>query len=559
MLNKQTDKIINLAITIKNARIYTIIFFTLWPSCFIKLAATPYKPNKSYPSPNALNTLETSNPLGVLFAPALDILAHDSHIKFPATVQLSTSLCPEEKLYLKNRQPFIQKSLEEFLNIKLTDQNTPRIALCTSGGGLRAMFSTLGALSAFEQLNILNSISYIASLSGSAFALSSWIAHKCSVKDIKEILCQEFQQAFTADFEITEVLKTGITRLLYGQKLSPVNLFGALVANRIFSSFNREAYHIKLSDSVNTLASGKFPFPIYTAISIPQVELPEYTWFEFNPYEIRYQQDIFDVHVPSWAFGRSFSQGISQDQAPEYSLAFIMGICGSAFTVSLKELADMYKQSIPFFLQETIESLTSYTDIGTLRIQPGSVYNPLFEHPLAFNKYNTKYRLLELIDAGIDFNIPIPPLMDPARSINCIIIIDSSSSLQGAPELKRAEYYARMHNYPFPIIDYTEIENQLISVFQDSDPDTPTIIYIPLLKNMLYNAKFDPSYYLGFSRYLHTFNLYYTKEQAQELSGLLEFTIINQKNLIKDALLQCVYKQTKNNLKKQSIYQSNNS
>lgn len=499
----------------------------------------------SYPS--YLNNSQTSHLFSYLLTEALDLIAKDPHTRFPATVHLSHALSPEEKAYCLKRKRYAHKALERFFNTTLNPKHIPTIAVCASGGGLRAMFATLGFLSGLEQLGLLDAISYISSLSGSTFAISSWMAHKSSIHDIKDRLSSEFEQIFTTNFKITEVLKTGVMRLLYEQKLSPVNLFGALIANRIFSAFQRDAYHLRLSDSVGILSEGQFPLPIYTAISIPQPELPEFTWFEFNPYEIRYKQGIFDVHMPSWSFGRFFARGISQDQAPEYSLAFIIGICGSAFTISLKELASQYNQSIPPFLQKSIHSIVSYTDIGTLRIQPGSVYNPLFDHPLAVSEYNTKYKSLELIDAGIDFNIPIPPLLDPKREISCIIIIDASSSLQGAPELKRAEEYARKHNYPFPHIDYHSINYKLMSIFEDPDPIIPTIIYIPLLKNDDYSPSYNPLDHLNFPDHLNTFNLYYTRSQAQALSGLPEFTVIQHKNQIKNILLNALHKNAMHN------------
>ena len=57
------------------------------------------------------------------------------------------------------------------------DDSLPRIGLCTSGGGSRAMLSSLGSLSSLQQQGLFDASEYIAGLSGSTWAMSQIYAN----------------------------------------------------------------------------------------------------------------------------------------------------------------------------------------------------------------------------------------------------------------------------------------------------------------------------------------------------------------------------------------------
>src|SRR5690606_27664772 len=60
-------------------------------------------------------------------------------------------------------------------------------------------------------------------------------------------------------------------------------------------------------------------------------------------------------------------------------------------------------------------------------------------------------KILALSDAGIDFNLPYPPISGerPERKVDIIIFLDASAGIKEAPELKAAEKYARDRNLKF--------------------------------------------------------------------------------------------------------------
>jgi phospholipase A2 len=56
----------------------------------------------------------------------------------------------------------------------LPADHTPRIQICASGGGYRAMIATLGALIGLEECGVLDTVTSIAGLSGSTWAMAGW-------------------------------------------------------------------------------------------------------------------------------------------------------------------------------------------------------------------------------------------------------------------------------------------------------------------------------------------------------------------------------------------------
>ncbi len=69
----------------------------------------------------------------------------DMHARQKATVRIGNELCNDEELFLQKRMPHVKAALEEFIGTSLEDDEVPRIAVCCSGGGYRAMLATLGS------------------------------------------------------------------------------------------------------------------------------------------------------------------------------------------------------------------------------------------------------------------------------------------------------------------------------------------------------------------------------------------------------------------------------
>ena len=81
----------------------------------------------------------------------------------------------------------------------------------------------------------------------------------------------------------------------------------------------------------------------------------------------------------------------------------------------------------------------------------------------------------------------------------------------------------------------------IISVFKnENDRECPVVIYISLKKDSSYLHNFNPRK----SRFCSTSNFFYSQQDANMLSGLMEHVVINNKELFLD-LIRDVVKQKK--------------
>jgi len=114
-----------------------------------------------------------------------------------------------------------------------------------------------------------------------------------------------------------------------------------------------------------------------------------------------------------------------------------------------------------------------------------------------------------LIDAGLSFNLPFPPLNDhngsrPERKPDVVIFIDASADTDSAGAfnpnanqawptgitLKAVEKYARDNGIAFPEIPELDQENivdgscRIFNRRPESNPNqpVPTVIYLPIIK-----------------------------------------------------------------------------
>lgn len=93
-----------------------------------------------------------------------------------ADVRLGEDLCLAERAYLHQRRRHMRPALASLLGVPLDEideRDVPIIALAGSGGGLRAMCNTSGAMQALEEKGVLDCVSYVAGISGSCWALGA--------------------------------------------------------------------------------------------------------------------------------------------------------------------------------------------------------------------------------------------------------------------------------------------------------------------------------------------------------------------------------------------------
>jgi phospholipase A2 len=496
----------------------------------------------------------------------------------PATLRIGIDLPAEEYIIMQNRKKHTQPALENFLEMNLAENQTLNIGFCGSGGGYRAMLSTVGFLNGAQKIGLLDTVGYMSALSGSTWALGPWTSLNLPIDKFRSQLIPKTRNMFkmagkyilptpTGD-QINKMFNNFELKYLFHQSITSVDLWGAMIANKLFEDLDQRQ-NLYMSNQAAIIEDAKHIFPIYTAVH-PLQNL-NYNWFEFTPYEAG-SVDL-QAFTPIWAFGRKFLNGVSiasptiseAQFAPEQTLGFYLGIFGSAFTVNLNEILEMMRldESVDSqnyddkrikveILQKLTHSLAGIKDLKNTRISPAKIMN--FTYGLKDSPIKD-LKKITLVDAGLAFNLPIPPLLRPQRAIDVIFIFDASDDSGTAGELKKAEKYARSHNLPFPMIDYSQAQTQTISIFKDDqDPKIPTIIYLPLIKDLNLPsvsqdsrfADFDPKECIA-KDYCSTFNFKYEPEEFETLTLLTEYNLADNHNLIKETFKQILINKYKTN------------
>jgi phospholipase A2 len=421
----------------------------------------------------------------------------------PIFLRKGTDLCEEEKESIKIRQETTHKALQKLLNDPTLDKDSmPSIGIVSSGGGERAMISTIGLLAGLQQNGIVDCCQYISTLSGSTWAILSWIFHDISLLELGKFLRKnqitKKVNLTKQDYEAT--VHRLLEKMAYDQPISFGDLWGAFLTSLLFSDLPNRGHSLKISSIQGKILDGNYPMPIFTCIENDSGQFAE--WIEVSPFEAG--SKYFKAWCPLSAFGKKFVKGQTTDPAPEQSLGFFISVFGSAYAVTFHRIlfeiywqlkaslqARLDKLPLPktitnnlssFVLRNFDKFLNSDKSDFTKDIQfsPPEVRNLTYKmsgYPLEKSKF------LQLFDAGIDFNLPFPPLM--RRGVDVMIVCDASSNINDGPDhaMRGAMAYAKRKGYSFPQIDFTDIDKKRVNLFYDeNDSRAPIIVYCPNLK-----------------------------------------------------------------------------
>jgi phospholipase A2 len=463
-----------------------------------------------------------------------------------ASVRTGNGLPAQEKEFLKKRKPKVKTALERMLNRSLEGKRIPTIAILLSGGGFRAMFYSLSALFTAQEFQLLQSTTYIASLSGSCWGVAAWMASQMPLNTFYTWFAGQFESGITdiSSADANLIADALATKYFFDQPIGPVDVYGALIANCVFKELDQYKQRATLSQQADRIAQGDLPMPIYTAVRA-ESGCVENMWYEFTPYEVG--GAWLSSYVPTWAFGRKFSKGISLNFAPELSLGNLMGIWGFVFgfnfSRALKEIE--LKNKVTFALGKNLIDKIEQ-EFGENRFLKAEVPNFTFNMPQSPIK---NQNLLSLTDAGISFILPYPPISGqrPERKADIIIIIDASSGNLSS-ELKNVENYARLKQLPFPKIDCQDIETKAISIFKDEmNSQAPLVIYMPRViskqlidryrNNREFKSLIELIEHINLEQYLETGpfcirNFAYTHHHVQQLSAIARFNMLTSKDTI---------------------------
>ena len=472
----------------------------------------------------------TANKVDSLDAVCMDHLRNrlsdNPYCSLQATVRHGPDLPAPEISFLDARAQHVHHALEKVLAKDIKAKKTVRIGIAGSGGGFRAMLNMLGSLLAAEQTGLLDCVTYISGVSGSTWALAPLVTSGKSVEKLKEECVTELaKDFFTIPLNISQCTRTLLSKKMFDEPLSLVDMFGLLLARHLLTHANNDPDLVYLHDQIERIADGKMFCPIYS----PIIDGSAYQWVEFTPFEAG--STFLQSSIPSWSCGRPFVNGMSVNfdpspslsYPPPLSLGYLMGMWGSAFAAIIAPNLAQLAQNIPY-----ISEFAKIEPTGLLSdIIPAQIHN--WNYQLENKKLNDQ-KYLTLVDGGIFINFDFNSLL--RRKCDIIIILDASSDLATSYDLKKAAAYFGKR-YKLPPINFDGITQRTATVFSDTQcPDVPTIIYMPQIKNP--HNGFDPASCL--STYCSTFSLSYTAQESQNLIETARLNMLDALPIIKGCI-----------------------
>ncbi|KAI2469339.1 lysophospholipase catalytic domain-containing protein [Annulohypoxylon bovei var. microspora] len=479
------------------------------------------------------------------------------------TIRGAGSLSQSEQDWLKNRRSKTVDPLVQFLRrSNLTDfdaagyvtsnsQNfsvVPNIGIAVSGGGYRALMNGAGFVAAADSRvpgstdtggigGLLQSSTYLAGLSGGGWLVGSIFANNFSTvvqlrdgsegSSLWQFSNSIFQGPKSRGISIVntveywnDILDQVDEKRDAGYDISITDYWGrALSVQLINATDGGPAYTFSSIADAPNFSSADTPMPILVADERrPNTEIISLnsTVFEFNPWEFGSYDPTVYGFAPIRYVGSNFSGGSIPDNGHCLegfdSYSYVMGTSSSLFNAFL--LQNLSSEGIPSVVASAIEDLLTHIgddndDIAAWNPNPFLGYN---------NDTNDSAddEQLTLVDGGLDLqNIPLHPLIQPARGLDVIFAVDSSAdtgtyfpngtALRATYDRSKTDI---ANGTAFPAVPDAETFINLelnkrptffgcnTSEFSNASHIPPLIVYVP---NAPYTAAsnvstFDPSY-----------------------------------------------------------------
>ncbi|KFA45345.1 hypothetical protein S40293_09511 [Stachybotrys chartarum IBT 40293] len=553
-----------------------------------------------------------------------------------AYVRRGIDLCPEEQLFLSKRKERVRLSFAKYAGLdpdQVHPDDVPIVAYGGSGGGFRAMIGCLAYGEAFEKAGLWDCLAYVAGVSGSCWSIAAYYTiGRGSMQTVIDHCKKRFSpyHPLSGDAIRTILSAPGGARATLGPLIQKHKSGLNTVAMDLYSVFTtgwiffqddpadhpggkarrevagyQRTWH-KYSSVREFTDEGAQPMPIMTAIrherptkhwagkDRPFAE-PEhadgfapdaldawYQWYEMTPYEVGC--DEISAWVPTWGFGRPFSEGKSTMQLPEQSLALLLGLATSAPAAPLANYLDTISRSLPVgIVSDSAHKLARFFtrcwgEEGTAEFQNHHPLHACHEHNFMFHYTPVAQGeerpaglenapRVQLIDSGLDNNCPTYVLLHPERKADVIINMDASSDVQKDSFQDRVDQIGSRRGLKFTrrhdikpgadagdpdrfkglyaqIYDGVPCERPRMVVdsygHTVSNPPAPvfpqdcSMIYMPLLPNARAVPDFDPST----TKFSGSYNLVWTPDQVDMLVKVCEANFEDGKDVIRQVMLE---------------------
>jgi hypothetical protein len=454
-----------------------------------------------------------------------------------------------EEAAVAKRTARVHETLAKLLGPSSSPDKDPRIGLCLSGGGWRAMTSACALFDALSTpleatetasntpgIKLLDTVTHAFGLSGGSWMLFTtlaggarnpfhtppiaggpapphpWLfgtanafdeavhcyeglAHMVS-KDNVDRACYRSSTRQTLSMLTSKVgADSTIPTAMVSQHLgkSLVERWSNFIANNILNFVDGYKIHaipqeavgdgtgrietdegksnasrsIKFGDLKQLVENGDLPFVVCSAIAnrpLGEGEKPSrttrgYDWTEFTPYfSRRPSPGILVPHTDDLC--GYFADGRAETDLVRLRVHNLMAICGSAFACDVA-------CALPDSVSSAVSSRVTITSDPLLG---GGVTDVVFDSD------HKKFGVLR--DAGIDFNVPLPPMLPEAcRAFDIIVVHDGGAGSKNAHELQRAVDLGYIKLAPAPFTPETPFfEGERVRVFRGL-PGYPTVIY----------------------------------------------------------------------------------
>lgn len=427
--------------------------------------------------------------------------AHDSTINpeilWNATVRVGQNLGEDELRFRKRRKEYMAKHFQKYLDLQeeVNPEDIPTIAMCGSGGGLRALVAGTSSYLCAQEAGLFDCCTYTAGVSGSCWLQTMFFSsvgqqsHRALLNHIKSRIGVHIAFPPTAvklatSAPTNKFILSGFVEKLRGDPgatFGVVDIYSLLLAARLMvpkGDLDVQAADLKLSNQRKFLENGQYPMPLYTLVrhEIPvdeekkeakpatptekaEVEVQArkdawFQWIELHPWEVWCEE--FGAGIPTWSLGRPFDRGQNKIlesgiALPEIRQSLLLGIYGSAFCATL---AHYYKEVRPLLsgikgfagldglLEGKNEDLVKIHPIEPATI-PNFVNGMKGQLPDSCPESVFTSDHLQVMDAGMSNNLPIYPLLRPGRNVDVLIAFDASADIQKENWLSVVDGYAK--------------------------------------------------------------------------------------------------------------------
>ncbi|KUJ19701.1 FabD/lysophospholipase-like protein [Mollisia scopiformis] len=545
-----------------------------------------------------------------------------------AEVRRGLNLAPPEQRFLSDRKVKVRNAFANYLGLNPADvhpDDVPTVGFGGSGGGFRAMIGVLGYSEEMKRTGLWDALTYVAGVSGACWAFAAYYTfgeasmsrtidnYKHRLSPHHPLSADAIRKLLTTHDGPYATLAPVAIKQHSGLHAVPMDYYSVFLTGYVFIHADHEtgkdvAGHrhtwYKWSQAIEHLQGGKEPLHILTAIrherpwkdwvdkdhafegDFAEDEKDEkdawFQWFEMTPFEIGC--DELQAWVPTWGFGRPFSEGRSTMQLPEQSLSLLLGLATGAPAGPLESYLATIKRALPQnFIGNLIEELASkvsklwgkkgteeFTNHHPLhasnehnflfhfsKLQPGQAYPPGLENSPQ----------IHLVDGGMDNNCPTYVLLHPSREVDVILNMDASSDVQKDTFQERVDQIGYRRGLKFtrrtdlkPKEDtkdpdrfqghYAQIYDGVLcerpATVKDSygntvtNPPAPvchhesTMVYMPLLPNERAVPDFDPST----AKFSGSYNLVWTPEQIDMLVKVSMQNFHDGEQTIKQVLME---------------------